>query len=131
MADPATLDELEATGRVVLRYADAHGDVTDAANPNGSDRGIAGSSTSAATSSASCRTPSARPSRRSAGPMACGSSARWNAGCMNGRQSRSVGYDRPERIARPQEGEPRMDQDQRDRTRPPEPEGRRTPPRRR
>ena len=42
IADPATLDELEATGRVVLRYADAAGDVTEAANPNGSERGIAG-----------------------------------------------------------------------------------------
>lgn len=42
VADPATLDELEATGRVVLRYADADGAVTDAANPNGSARGIAG-----------------------------------------------------------------------------------------
>jgi phosphoribosylformylglycinamidine synthase subunit PurQ / glutaminase len=34
-ADPATLDLLEAEGRVVLRYADG-------ANPNGSARGIAG-----------------------------------------------------------------------------------------
>jgi phosphoribosylformylglycinamidine synthase I len=42
VADPATLDELEASSRVVLRYADADGRVTDAANPNGSDRGIAG-----------------------------------------------------------------------------------------
>ena len=42
VADPATLDELETAGRVVLRYADADGRVTDAANPNGSDRGIAG-----------------------------------------------------------------------------------------
>ena len=42
VADPATLDELEAAGRVVLRYADANGQVTDDANPNGSDRGIAG-----------------------------------------------------------------------------------------
>ena len=42
IADAATLDELEASGRVVLRYADADGRVTDAANPNGSDRGIAG-----------------------------------------------------------------------------------------
>ena len=42
VADPATLDELEAAGRVVLRYADADGQVTDDANPNGSDRGIAG-----------------------------------------------------------------------------------------
>jgi phosphoribosylformylglycinamidine synthase subunit PurQ / glutaminase len=41
-ADPVTLDELEADGRVVLRYADAAGAVTEAANPNGSLRGIAG-----------------------------------------------------------------------------------------
>jgi phosphoribosylformylglycinamidine synthase subunit PurQ / glutaminase len=42
VADPHTLDELEALGRVVLRYADDDGRVTDAANPNGSERGIAG-----------------------------------------------------------------------------------------
>jgi phosphoribosylformylglycinamidine synthase subunit PurQ / glutaminase len=42
VADPATLDELEATRRVVLRYADALGRVTESANPNGSERGIAG-----------------------------------------------------------------------------------------
>ena len=42
VADPATLDELEATGRVVLRYADASGALTDEANPNGSARSIAG-----------------------------------------------------------------------------------------
>jgi phosphoribosylformylglycinamidine synthase subunit PurQ / glutaminase len=42
VADPATLDELEASGRVVLRYADATGTITDAANPNGSLRAIAG-----------------------------------------------------------------------------------------
>jgi phosphoribosylformylglycinamidine synthase I len=42
VADPTTLDELDAAGRVVLRYADADGRVTDTANPNGSDRGIAG-----------------------------------------------------------------------------------------
>ena len=41
-ADPATLDGLEASGRVVLRYADADGAVTPAANPNGSERSIAG-----------------------------------------------------------------------------------------
>jgi phosphoribosylformylglycinamidine synthase subunit PurQ / glutaminase len=41
-ADDATLDVLEAEGRVVLRYADASGVVTEAANPNGSLRGIAG-----------------------------------------------------------------------------------------
>jgi len=42
VADEATLDELEATARVVLRYADPGGAVTPAANPNGSARGIAG-----------------------------------------------------------------------------------------
>ena len=42
VADDATLDELEGSGRVVLRYADERGMVTDAANPNGSLRGIAG-----------------------------------------------------------------------------------------
>ena len=41
-ADDATLDDLESSGRVVLRYADASGAVTQAANPNGSLRGIAG-----------------------------------------------------------------------------------------
>jgi phosphoribosylformylglycinamidine synthase len=42
VADAATLDALEHGGRVVLRYADEAGVVTDEANPNGSDRGIAG-----------------------------------------------------------------------------------------
>jgi phosphoribosylformylglycinamidine synthase len=42
VAAPATLDALEASGRVVLRYADAAGHVTAEANPNGSERGIAG-----------------------------------------------------------------------------------------
>ncbi len=42
VADTATLDALEAAGRVVLRYADASGAVTPDANPNGSLRGIAG-----------------------------------------------------------------------------------------
>ena len=42
VADPATLDELEASGRVVLRYADATGALTAEANPNGSERSIAG-----------------------------------------------------------------------------------------
>ena len=41
-ADAAVLDELEATSRVVLRYADEDGAVTRAANPNGSLRSIAG-----------------------------------------------------------------------------------------
>ena len=42
VADDATLDELEASGRVVMRYTDETGATTDAANPNGSLRGIAG-----------------------------------------------------------------------------------------
>ena len=41
-AEPATLDQLEAERRVVFRYCSAGGDVTDAANPNGSARNIAG-----------------------------------------------------------------------------------------
>ena len=42
IADTQTLDRLEATGRVVLRYAEASGAVTLQANPNGSERSIAG-----------------------------------------------------------------------------------------
>jgi phosphoribosylformylglycinamidine synthase len=42
VADAATLDELEASGRVVFRYSTATGDVTPNANPNGSERNIAG-----------------------------------------------------------------------------------------
>jgi phosphoribosylformylglycinamidine synthase subunit PurQ / glutaminase len=41
-AEPEVLDELEASGRVIFRYCDATGAVTEAANPNGSARGIAG-----------------------------------------------------------------------------------------
>ena len=41
-ADEATLDRLEAEGRVVFRYTNGFGEVTDEANPNGSARGIAG-----------------------------------------------------------------------------------------
>jgi phosphoribosylformylglycinamidine synthase subunit PurQ / glutaminase len=41
-ADDATLDRLESTGRIAFRYCEANGDVTPAANPNGSLRGIAG-----------------------------------------------------------------------------------------
>ena len=41
-ADTATLDQLEGEGRVVLRYTDREGRVTDAGNPNGSARNIAG-----------------------------------------------------------------------------------------
>jgi phosphoribosylformylglycinamidine synthase subunit PurQ / glutaminase len=41
-ADAAALDALEAEGRVVFRYVDADGNATPAANPNGSQRNIAG-----------------------------------------------------------------------------------------
>lgn len=41
-ADPATIEELEGTGRVIFRYADATGAVSEAANPNGSINSIAG-----------------------------------------------------------------------------------------
>ncbi len=41
-AEAPVLDELEASGRVVLRYADEDGTVTPDANPNGSLRSIAG-----------------------------------------------------------------------------------------
>ena len=41
-ADEATLDELEAEGRVVFRYVDEAGNATAAANPNGAQRNIAG-----------------------------------------------------------------------------------------
>ena len=41
-ADPETLEELEANRRVVFRYADAAGQATAEANPNGSANNIAG-----------------------------------------------------------------------------------------
>ena len=41
-APAETIAELETQGRVVFRYSAADGDVTDAANPNGSLNGIAG-----------------------------------------------------------------------------------------
>ncbi|MDX2258284.1 MAG: phosphoribosylformylglycinamidine synthase subunit PurQ [Hyphomicrobiaceae bacterium] len=41
-ADQETLDRLEGEGRVVFRYCDAAGSVSAAANPNGSQRNIAG-----------------------------------------------------------------------------------------
>jgi phosphoribosylformylglycinamidine synthase len=41
-AEPATLDRLEAERRVIFRYCTPGGDVTDASNPNGSARNIAG-----------------------------------------------------------------------------------------
>ncbi|HXM55443.1 MAG TPA: phosphoribosylformylglycinamidine synthase subunit PurQ [Candidatus Dormibacteraeota bacterium] len=41
-ADPATLDALERGGQVVFRYCDERGEPTPRANPNGSQRNIAG-----------------------------------------------------------------------------------------
>ena len=41
-ATASVLDELEAESRIVFRYCDDAGQVTDASNPNGADRGIAG-----------------------------------------------------------------------------------------
>lgn len=41
-ADDATLDRLEAEGRVIYRYCDETGTVSEASNPNGSARNIAG-----------------------------------------------------------------------------------------
>lgn len=41
-ADDKTLDELEGEGRVAFRYVDADGAATDAGNPNGAARNIAG-----------------------------------------------------------------------------------------
>ena len=41
-ADPAVVGELEASGRVIFRYCDARGEITEDANPNGALHGIAG-----------------------------------------------------------------------------------------
>ncbi|MGH9399259.1 MAG: phosphoribosylformylglycinamidine synthase subunit PurQ [Thermoanaerobaculia bacterium] len=41
-ASPKVLDALEREKRIVLRYCDTQGRVTDADNPNGADRAIAG-----------------------------------------------------------------------------------------
>lgn len=41
-ADEATLEALEAENRIVFRYVDEHGEVTEASNPNGSWHNIAG-----------------------------------------------------------------------------------------
>jgi phosphoribosylformylglycinamidine synthase len=42
VASDETLDQLEGDGRVVFRYSDATGRITPEANPNGSERNIAG-----------------------------------------------------------------------------------------
>jgi phosphoribosylformylglycinamidine synthase subunit PurQ / glutaminase len=41
-ADPETITALESSGRVVFRYCDASGELSEASNPNGSVRSIAG-----------------------------------------------------------------------------------------
>jgi phosphoribosylformylglycinamidine synthase I len=41
-ADKNTLDRLEGEGRIAFRYCNAEGQLTEAANPNGSQRSIAG-----------------------------------------------------------------------------------------
>lgn len=41
-ADPKTLQSLEENGQILFRYCDPTGDITDAANPNGSLGSIAG-----------------------------------------------------------------------------------------
>jgi phosphoribosylformylglycinamidine synthase len=40
--DPATLEELRRDGRVVFRYCSPSGEISEAANPNGSLDNIAG-----------------------------------------------------------------------------------------
>jgi phosphoribosylformylglycinamidine synthase len=40
--DDATLEQMEANGQIVMRYCTADGDVSEAANPNGSRANIAG-----------------------------------------------------------------------------------------
>ena len=46
-ADPDTIAQLEANGRVLFRYCEPDGSITDAANPNGSVANIAGISNAA------------------------------------------------------------------------------------
>ena len=41
-AEPEVLQRLEASGRVIFRYCDARGRITDEANPNGASNNIAG-----------------------------------------------------------------------------------------
>lgn len=41
-AEPSTLEELEGENRIAFRYCDAAGEATEEANPNGSQRNIAG-----------------------------------------------------------------------------------------
>ena len=41
-AEEQTLDELEVNGQIIFRYCDENGKITEAANPNGAIRNIAG-----------------------------------------------------------------------------------------
>jgi phosphoribosylformylglycinamidine synthase len=41
-AEPDVIARLETSGQVIFRYCDPHGQITDAANPNGALNGIAG-----------------------------------------------------------------------------------------
>jgi phosphoribosylformylglycinamidine synthase subunit PurQ / glutaminase len=41
-AQPEVVRELEASGRVIFRYCDARGEITEGANPNGALNSIAG-----------------------------------------------------------------------------------------
>jgi phosphoribosylformylglycinamidine synthase subunit PurQ / glutaminase len=41
-ADDALLDEMEEKGQILWKYSDSEGNITDASNPNGSTRHIAG-----------------------------------------------------------------------------------------
>lgn len=42
VCDDQTLEELESRGRVIFRYCDAQGEITEESNPNGSRNSIAG-----------------------------------------------------------------------------------------
>ena len=42
VCDDVTLAELQRDGRIIFRYCDASGEITDAANPNGARDNIAG-----------------------------------------------------------------------------------------
>jgi phosphoribosylformylglycinamidine synthase len=42
VCDDATFAELQRDGRIIFRYCDTNGEITDAANPNGARDNIAG-----------------------------------------------------------------------------------------
>ena len=94
VADAGTIDELEANGRVVLRYVDGSGQPTADGNPNGSVNSIAGIVNAAGNVLGLMPHPERAAERSSAATTGCASSARWNAGCTLDRRQRSVGYDR-------------------------------------